>query len=81
MVDVCSSRLKSDHSIPESWPAWQLPHPPLLPEFGFQPTVFEGICILSSMQRDSTTCTEGTALTPRAGDTVEFSAVEIGNLG
>lgn len=50
-------------------------------ELGFQPTVFEGIPILSSMQRDSTTCTEGTALIPRAGDTVEFSAVEIANLG
>lgn len=83
MVDVCSC-LKSDHPIHESWPARQLPLPPSYHhtvELGFQPTVFEGIPILSSMQRDSTACTEGTALTPRAGDTVEFSAVEIASLG
>lgn len=46
-------------------------------ELGFQPTVFEGIPIQSWMQRDSTACTKGTAHVCRAGDTVEFSAVEM----
>lgn len=46
-------------------------------ELGFQPTVFEGIPIQSWMQRDSTPCTKGTAHICRAGDTVEFSAVEM----
>lgn len=46
-------------------------------ELGFQPTVYEGIPIQSWMQRDSTACPKGTAHMHRAGDTVEFSAVEM----